>query len=314
MVQRRQVVFGIAATAASGVSAAATAGGQLQELQNEVSRAQLFERVIKAKRAEPPPAIGEPMALPGNFQFPSNAAYDDGKPRQDSFFGIDISHYTSPDIAFEKLRQQGISFVYVKATQGNGLKDGKFAEFYQRLKMLASGQQVLRGAYHFLSSQSDGKSQADTFCDFVGQNGGFSAGDLPPVMDLEWDVDTTDGPDRWQGQDQDEIIGTAQAFLSKVQERTGMVPMIYTTVSWWNEREIPLSSFEKFKNYRLWIADYSKSSRAVEDPHCFPDGEFNLWQFSSSARLALGYVGELDANIFRGTRESFKQSFGVDLP
>lgn len=312
--QRRQVLLGIATTAAAGFSRTAKASDQLEELRNEVSRAQLFKRVIKAKKAEPPPATGEPLALPGHFQFPSNAAYDDGKPRQNSFFGIDISHYTSSNIQFERLKQQNVSFVYAKATQGNHNKDGKFAEFYTRLKMLTPNQRVLKGAYHFLSSQGDGKSQADTFCNFVKQNGGFNAGDLPPVMDLEWDVATADGPDRWEGHDPHEIIDTAQAFLSRVQERTQTVPMIYTTVSWWNERKIPLSMFEKLRTYRLWIADYSKSSRAVEDPHGFPNSEFNLWQFSSSARLSSGYSGGLDANIFRGSREKFKQWFGTDLP
>ena len=67
--QRRQVLLGIATTSTAGLSRTAKASDQLEELRDEVSRAQLFKRVIKAKKAEPPPATGEPLALPGHFSF-----------------------------------------------------------------------------------------------------------------------------------------------------------------------------------------------------------------------------------------------------
>ena len=314
MMKRRKVLGAFAAALTTALTRTAVAGDELVELKGEASRSQLFQRVIAAKKAEPSRFAVEPLSLPGNFEFPSNAAYDDGRPRQNSIFGIDISHYTSADIALERLRQQNVSFVYAKATQGEHNKDGRFGEFYTRLQNLDAGQRVAKGAYHFLSSHGDGQSQADTFCNFVEQYGGFRAGDMPPVMDMEWDVETPDGPDHWQTRSADEIIATALAFLNRVQDRTKVVPMIYTAVSWWKDREIALSQFEKLKAFRLWIADYSKSSRAVEDPTSFPGSAVNLWQFSSSAKLQLGYDGDVDANIFKGTTEQFNAMFNTRLP
>jgi lysozyme len=312
--KRRHVLAAIAASATANFPPTANANDEFDEQRANFSRGHLFQRVITAKKLEPPSATTEPVPLPGSFHFPTNVICDDGTPRYNSFFGIDVSHYTPPDIDFSMLREQGISFVYLKATQGLHVKDGRFAEFCGRLKELRPDQQVLKGAYHFLSSQGDGVTQADTFCDFVEQYGDFGADDLPPVMDLEWDVVTAEGPDRWETLHAQEIVRMALAFLARVQTRTQKVPMIYTTVSWWNERKIPLALFDNFKAHPLWIADYSKSSRAIEHPTQFPESTSSLWQFAANARLARGCAGELDANIFRGSREEFKALFGVPLP
>ena len=314
MLHRRRLLATLASTAASGFVQPAHSANDLDELQSDITRGQLFKRVVAAKQAEPPSTVPEPYALPAGFRFPSNADYDDGKPRLNSHFGIDISHYTDPSLDFAALRPQGVRFVYMKATQGIHNKDGRYAAFQKRLRALAPKHKLLMGGYHFLSSMGAGETQADTFCNFVHANGGFMPGDMPPVMDLEWDVETVDGRDRWADRSSAEIVATALAFLHRVQARTKMVPMVYTTVAWWKERNIPLSEFAKFHASKLWIADYSKSSRAVEEPVHFPASTANLWQFSADAKLQSGYGGELDANIFKGTPAQFKKAFGVALP
>lgn len=43
-------------------------------------------------------------------------------------------------------------------------------------------------------------------------------------------------------------------------------------------------SVAAFSRYGLWIADYSKSSRAVEVPTVPNAARWTLWQFTSSAK------------------------------
>src|SRR5262249_25687308 len=229
-----------------------------QPLTDDASRGELFQRVISAKLAESGQTIEGLKALPGSkrepFQFPQNAKFDAGKPRENSIFGLAISHYTSPDPDFSLLRDQGIFFVYVKATQSTGLKDSRFADFWKKLAALPPDKKLLRGAYHFLSSSTDATAQADTFLKFLALNGGMQAGDLPAVVDLEWDVAGKGSPDRWAGQSPAQILDKTITWLAKVEAQTGKIPMVYTARSWWRERGIPDSDFAKLSHYKIWIA------------------------------------------------------------
>ncbi|MRX10807.1 hypothetical protein GJ697_23540 [Pseudoduganella sp. FT25W] len=54
------------------------------------------------------------------------------------------------------MQKKEVRFAYLKATQGTGYMDGKFAMFWNQLGKLPKNQQVHRGAYHFLSAEKDG--------------------------------------------------------------------------------------------------------------------------------------------------------------
>jgi lysozyme len=284
-------------------------------LTEDASRAELFKRVIAAKLAEIRQAPGaEPKeALPGTttkpFLFPQDANFDAGKPRENSIFGLDISHYTTPDLDFGALKEQGIRFVFTKATQGTGFKDARFAEYWGKLGSLAPEKKVLRGAYHFLSSSGDPAAQADSFLKFIALHGGFQPGDLPAVLDLEWDIAASGAPDRWIGQSPGEILDKTLAWLKKVEDQTGKIPILYTARSWWRERDIPEADFAKLAHYKIWIADYSASNRATETPGVPQSAKWHLWQFSEGARLSRGYSGTMDANIYKGSEAEFLAEF-----
>jgi lysozyme len=279
-------------------------------LTEDASRAELFQRVIAAKLAESPPAK---EALPGTptkpFLFPQDANFDGGKPRKNSIFGLDISHYTTPDLDFGALKEQGIRFVFTKATQGTGFKDARFAEYWGKLGALAPDKKVLRGAYHFLSSSGDAAAQADSFLKFMALHGGFQPGDLPAVLDLEWDVTGSGAPDRWAGQSPAQILDKTLAWLKRVEDQTGKIPILYTARSWWRERGIPETDFAKLAHYKIWIADYSASNRASEIPAVPQNAKWHLWQFTEGSRLTKGYSGTMDANIYKGTEAEFLADF-----
>lgn len=301
----------------------------LTELTDDLSRQQLFSEISSADQRGTPEdnaratEAGETFALTGPFRFPGDTTYDSSlnRPRTNAFFGVDISHYTSSSFPIEQLARRNILFVYMKATQGATGLDGKFASFWQRAGALPKGGQVHRGAYHFLSACQGtncsvgaatwGKLQAGTFVKVVRANGGLLATDMPPVVDLEWDKATKDGPDRWQNRSADEIEAMVDAFVTEVKTELGRAPMIYTARSWWDGRITRSPKSTIIRSTPLWLADYSKSSRASEVPRTIAGLPWVLWQFTEASTMATGFNAPFDANVWKGSRDAFHRAFGV---
>jgi lysozyme len=101
------------------------------------------------------------------------------------------------------------------------------------------------------------------------------------------------------------------AWLDRTKELTGRTPMIYTALAWWSDRKIPEADFDQFKEYPIWIADYSKSHKATEMPGIINKRKQTLWQFADDAKLTVGFKEGLDANLFYGTRADFNKAFGL---
>jgi lysozyme len=308
------LLAGLAACSHAATGSAGKPAAPLQELTTQPSRKALYKLVTDDHKQTTTPSDSslEIYSLYGPFAFPTDAIFDvkEKKPRENAIFGVDLSHYTPDDFPIESLRKREVLFAYLKATQGTGFKDGKFASFWNRLGKLAPGQQVHRGAYHFLSAGQNGADQATTFVDFLALQGGLQATDLPPVMDLEWDKENADAPDRWAALTPDQIVATTRAWLTAVQQKTGRKPMIYTSWAWWKGR-IGQERLKEFADTPLWIADYSESARAIEVPTLPAGTEWTLWQFTESATMAAGYDGDFDANIFKGSTAQFYQRLNV---
>lgn len=304
----------------------------LTYLETDLSRQQLFEMIVKDEASSNPSDAAESIQnfnLFGPFRFPNDVDFDlaENKPRVNSIFGVDISHYTLDTFPIEQLQQRKVTFLYIKATQGRGGLDKKFASFWARAGSLPKGKQVHRGAYHFLSSTNTtvpaanwsdveaaewGKAQAEVFIRVVTANGGLRATDMPPVVDLEWDKATAEGPDRWKNRPKSQIFAMLNAYLEEVESKLGRKPMIYTARAWWHERIVSESDFASFSESPLWLADYSKSSRASEIPRSINGAKWALWQFTDRANMALGFNKGFDANIFKGKPDEFLASLGVE--
>lgn len=310
------VILGFLLNVSYTIAATPQSLDDLQELTSEPSRTELFE-LVKAAEINEFPALEKEaekwFSVYGDFKFPNDAQFDvkENKPRIDSIFGVDISHHTDSSFPLEELYLKEVRYVYLKASQGTGFKDGKFANYWNRLEKVPVAQQVHRGAYHFLSAGIDGKAQAQTFLRVLAANGGLKNTDMPPVLDLEWDKAKSSGPDRWTGIAPKEILANTKAWLEEVEKQTGRKPMIYTARSWWRERMGPEAMFSELKDYPVWIADYSQSSRAFETPKTPANSKWSLWQFTDAAGMQLGYKAKFDANIFKGSEVQFYETFGL---
>jgi lysozyme len=299
----------------------------LIELTDDLSRQDLFAEIRNAYAASDPTGAKESTQffdLYGPFRFPNDVVFDYtlNKPREDSLFGVDISHHTDLKFPIEQLPARKVKFLYMKATQGAKFLDRSFAGFWARAKPI----KVHRGAYHFLSSTNPlvvqekwndeeasdwGKAQAAIFIKVVKANGGLLPTDMPPVVDLEWDKASKDGPDRWKNRPPSQVISMVNGFLSEVKDQLKRNPIIYTAQSWWREQMKSDAHITALSSYPIWLADYSKKSRASEVPRTINNTRWVLWQFTDASEMAMGFNGAFDANIFKGKTEDFYASLGI---
>ena len=105
---------------------------------------------------------------------------------RNSTIGVDVSSYQA-DIDMNQLKEQDIQFIYIKATEGSGSQDKRFAENWKN----AQDAGLMSGAYHFFSYDSEGRTQAENFINTVGPD---LNGRLIPVVDVEYYGDKEQNP------------------------------------------------------------------------------------------------------------------------
>ena len=193
--------------------------------------------------------------------------------------GIDVSHWQG-SINWSKVKASGKQFAFMKATESTTYTDTAFATNWAG----AASVGIYRGAYHFARPSTAAGSavkQADYFVSRVGSFQG--AGILPPVLDLE----------ATGGLGVTALRTWTQAWLTRVEQLTGRVPILYFSPSFW---ETNLGNSKAFTRYPLWIAHYTTGSPRV--PGGWPTWTF--WQRTSSGSVS-GISGNVDMNNFNGT-------------
>jgi lysozyme len=316
-------VAGFIVTSLVGVHAqqCPVAPANLKPLTNDLTRGQLLQehtrQTIAASaqaKGMSPESVQQLASQQPSFQFPHDALYNQNNvPRQNSIFGIDISHHQGNNFPFSGLAQQSVSYVYVKATQGTDFKDPIFPANWTAASGLPSGQKISLGAFHFLSSDASmsGTAQADCFVDYVNANGGFQAGGLPPAVDLEWDYAENCGNncvDRWTNRTTAEIVATVQDFFKEVKSRAQRTPMVYTNVSFLNDNKISSQAQinQVISGYKVWIFDPSVIDFNNGAPNPANNLPQLLWQFTSIATLTSPSPSGIDADLFLGTPGDFQ--------
>ena len=180
---------------------------------------------------------------------------------------------------------QPVLFVIFKATEGSDITDKKFAENFSDAKRCG----ILRGAYHFLSLRSSGKSQARNFIEHTN----LEAGDFPPVLDIEKyvsaQVNTTDN-------EFTSIIPIAKEWLAEIENYYGVKPLIYTNLNTYYKF---LQSDDTFSKYYYWIAAPGKTPPAIDN--CI------IWQFHHHGQVAGINDNYTDINKYLGSYSELKE-------
>lgn len=197
--------------------------------------------------------------------------------------GIDMSRWQT-NIDWPRAHAAGVNFAWVKATEGSDRIDPMFALHHDGAR--AAG--VAIGAYHFFYWCGPPESQAEWFIRNVPRR----AGDLPPVLDLEW---TPFSPTCTVRPPADEVRARAARFLAILTQHYGQQPLIYTTPDFYEENGIGRLGAE------TWL-------RAVARPieQVYPGAPWRVWQYSSTGTVP-GIAGEVDLNCFNGSAADWQR-------
>lgn len=198
-------------------------------------------------------------------------------PNSMQLLGIDVSHHQGlidwDKVKSAYVKSKPLSFVFIRATYGRWKNDKYFTYNWKATQQVG----LLRGAYHYYLPSQSALAQADKFLSRVCDLDGNYLGDLPPVLDIE---------ELPVEKDRDDFHKDIQIWLDRVENKTGMRPIIYAGSKFYK-----VHLFPKFKSYPFWVAHYQISSPSV------PSGQtYDLWQFTDKARID-GICSSVDLNI-----------------
>jgi len=180
--------------------------------------------------------------------------------------GIDVSHFQGA-VNFNTAKANGITFTYIKATEGTTFIDPEFNTNYPA----AASAGLIRGAYHFAHPDiSTGATQANFF---LAHGGGWSPDGitLPGTLDIE---NNPSGAECY-GLSASAMVSWIQDFSNTYERATGVFPVIYTTTSWWTSCT---GNSAAFSSNPLWIAHFASSIGALPASWSFT----TFWQFADS--------------------------------
>lgn len=191
--------------------------------------------------------------------------------KPDPIAGIDVSMWQG-SIDWEAVKESGIEFVIVKATEGITYVDPTFIANWDGAKEAG----LLVSAYHMLWPQFPAAKQAEHFLNTMGER----KTDFPLALDVE--LKGAGG----------NIGAVVEEVLLALEARDGRVPIIYTAQSIWNTHVGWAPGWHRFS---LWVADYNAVAPAI------PVGwdTYSFWQHSSTGKVP-GISGNVDLNIFVG--------------
>ncbi|MCF4141050.1 lysozyme [Streptomyces sp. Tue 6430] len=205
----------------------------------------------------------------------------------DGVQGIDVSNWQGA-INWTSVRNAGVQFAWMKATEGTSFKDASFNTNYPAAYYAG----VIRGAYHFARPDiSSGATQANYF---VNNGGGWSRDNmtLPGVLDIEHNPYGS----MCYGLSTTQMRLWIDDFYNAYKSRTGRDVVIYTTASWWNTCTGYWSGM--YSKSPLWVAHWNTAAPTV--PSGFPT--WTVWQYTASGSVS-GVSGGVDRNQFNGTRD-----------
>jgi lysozyme len=203
-----------------------------------------------------------------------------GAPSPDWPKGIDVASWQHPGgaaINWTSVRNSGVTFAFVKATEGGTYTNPYFVA--DRRDAAAAG--LVVGAYHYARPALPVSTAAEQARRFLGAVGNVAlSGHFAPVLDLE----ATGGLNASQ------LAAWTKTFLEEIEIRTGRAPILYTYRSFWTDL---VGNSTAFSRYPLWFAIYNDGTT----PGKLPGGwtSWAIWQHSPAGRVP-GISGNVDLN------------------
>ncbi len=198
--------------------------------------------------------------------------------------GIDVARFQTA-IDWPTVRDHGVSFAFIKATEGGDRVDPMFKDHWRGARRAG----VLRGAYHFYYHCRPAAEQARWFFRNVPKERGM----LPPVLDMEW---TPFSPTCTTRRPATEIRADAGKIIGMFSAHYGTRPILYTTVDFFRDNEL----------WRVSGTDFWLRSVTAHPAERYPGHDWTFWQYSGTATIP-GVRGQVDANAFAGSASAWQQ-------
>jgi len=211
---------------------------------------------------------------------------------------LDISHHQA-EVDFQAAVDFGIRVIFHKATETDDFTDRR----YQERKPQAQALGLLWGAYHF-GRNTDAATQVDHFLSFAPPDGRTVY-----ALDLELGMP----------------LDVAVEFVRIFEERTGTLPVIYTSAHKYNQASaitaeaISLDDRALLGACPLWVAHYTSRTNpnAPILPTPWRDFQWMMWQFTSNEQHVLEAgapefripnftAGAHDVDMYHGTAEQIE--------
>ncbi len=216
--------------------------------------------------------------IPDRFRDFDPYAWRGITPAHHAVHGIDVSRYQG-DIDWGRVGRSGVSFAFLKATEGGDHADPSFAANWHG----AARAGVPRGAYHFYYLCRPAAEQAAWFI----ANVPYESGALPPVLDIEWNHASRTCRSR---PDAATIRAEVTTFQEIVRRHYGQRPVIYTTVDFYADNDLGRLGREEF-----WLRSVAGHPRKK-----YPGQDWSFWQYTGTG-VVPGISGAADLNAFAGS-------------
>lgn len=222
--------------------------------------------------------------LPANFGDVSPHPWEGVVPARYGVHGLDAARYQGA-IDWRQARAAGISFAWLKATEGGDRVDPGFAANAGPAR--AAGVPV--GAYHFYYFCRPASEQAAWFI----RNVKRKRGDLPPVLDIEWNHTSPSCKLRPPAAT---VRSEMRVFLDALEAHYGTRPVVYTTPDFYTDNDLG-----RMNGVEFWL-------RAVtaHPTERYPGERWSFWQYTGTG-VVPGVGGTVDLNAFAGSRESWER-------
>lgn len=187
--------------------------------------------------------------------------------------GIDISSHNGM-INFKAAAADGISFAFLKASEGDTYRDTNFELYYSH----ATEAGIKLGAYHYFRFDVEGVPQALNFLNVVkGKN-----------LDLGMAIDVEDHGNA-PGVPRETVVERLTTMIEYLNLR-GYRVILYSNRDGYYDYIEP-----DFRGMPLWICSFSNPPIAAE---------WTFWQFNHRGRVK-GIAGDVDLNTFFGSQQEW---------
>ncbi len=217
------------------------------------------------------------------YQYDGYGGAGDIAPADFPVHGIDVARYQGT-VDWTRARRNGVSFAYIKATEGADHHDKAFLINW----IAARNAGVPRGAYHFYYFCRTAREQIAWFKKHVPADPSA----LPPVLDMEWNAHSDTCKKR---PPRKKVLAEMKRFLDAAERHYGKRPIIYTSVDF--HRDMLVGAFNDYPFWLRSVAGYPTSK--------YTGRKWLFWQYTATGRVP-GIGSKVDRNVFAGSREDWR--------